>query len=282
MSRNGSGSPPTLAMACAALLALCAPGASAQQNAAPVPDLSGYWTHNVSHFLPPESGAGPVTYFPGRPFLYRQERGTGRPGLEVWVGDYTNPILQPWAAEAIRKYGDEALARGEPTPEPLQLCRLVGIPHILLLREPLVFLQERGMVTMIHQRDHQMRRVYLNETQPATVKPSPYGHSVGRYEDDTLVIETVGLSGTGPIDYYGTPNTPRLRVTERYRVIEGGRTLEARFTVDDPGTFTMPWTGIQRYQRVQRDNFEEIRCAENAKDAHNHEEPIPRDDTPDF
>ena len=247
-----------------------------------VPDFAGYWRHNVSHFSQPESGPGPVTHFPGKPFLYRQDRARGLTGLPVWVGDYNNPILQPWAAAAVKAHGDEGLERGAALPELLQYCLQVGVPHILLLREAVMFLQEPDMITIAYQRDQQVRRVYLNEEHPENWKPSPYGHSIGWYEGDTLVVDTIGMTNIGPIDYYGTPHTDALRVTERYRIVDGGETLEVAFTVEDPGAFTMPWTGIQRYARSTQPFFEEVRCSENPRDIFGGEEPIPMDQTPDF
>lgn len=262
-------------------------GDTAETTAAPksaetIPDFAGYWRHNVSHFSQPESGPGPVTNFPGKPFLYRQDRARGLTGLNVWVGDYTNPILKPWAAELVKIHGDEGLARGEALPELLQYCLQVGVPHILLLRDPVALLQEPNMVTIIYQRDQQVRHVYLNEEHPKHWKPTPYGHSVGWYEGDTLVVDTVGMTNVGPIDYYGTPHTDALHVIEHYRIVDGGNALEVHFTVDDPGAFTMPWTGVQRYERVPHPNFEEFRCSENPRDVLGGEDPIPMDYTPDF
>ena len=251
-----------------------------QQN---VPSFAGYWAHNVSHYSLPEEGPGPVTHFTGRPFLYRQDRARGLTGLEIWVGDYTNPILQEWTAEAVKAHGDEGLATGDPLPELLQFCLLVGVPHILLLREAVMFLQEPEMVTIAYQRDHQVRRIYLNEENPDDIARSPYGHSVGWYEGDTFVVDTVGMINVGTIDYYGTPHTDQLHIIERYRIVDGGETLEVRFTADDPGAFTMPWTAIQRYARVAGQTvLGEVRCAENTRKVMGGEADVPMDHTPDF
>jgi hypothetical protein len=271
----------------AALAGICLMAAAgvarAQHPAAPaVPDLSGYWSHNISHYSQPDSGPGPVENLPGHRHLYQQDLNRGLEGTRLWVGDYRSPILQPWAAERVKARGDGELARNESDWQPLQLCKLVGVPHILLLREPLVFLQQPDMITMIYQRDQQVRRVYLNQQHPKDPKPAPYGHSVGHYEGDTLVIDTVGMTAEDIIDYYGTPATKAMHVVERYRIVDNGRTLEVRFTVEDPGVFTTAWSGIQRYRRVNPDGWEEIRCAENPKDIDGSEYPIPRDDTPDF
>jgi len=237
----------------------------------PVPNLSGYWEHIIAHFLPPESGPGPVTNMPGLEFA----------AMNVWVGDYRNPILQPWAAEAVKAHDVAELESGEVLKEQLQLCMPLGVPNVIHLREPVEFLQSAGMVTILYHHDSQVRRVYLNETHPEDLTPTPYGHSVGYYEDDTLVIDTIGFSNTGPIDYYGTPHTEALHVIERYRVTENGL-LETHFRVSDTGAFTTEWSARQIYQRSAPDtSFRENICADNVR-AEIGEYPVPTDLTPDF
>src|SRR5258705_3993455 len=82
---------------------------------------------------------------------------------------------------------------------------------------------------MIYREDHQLRTVLMNASHPANVKPSYYGDSVGHYEGDTLVIDTVAIN-PGPfamIDWFGTPQTPALHVVERYRLIDYHQAQEA-------------------------------------------------------
>lgn len=76
------------------------------------------------------------------------------------------------------------------------------------------------------------------------------GESVGRYEGDTLVVDTVGLSTRTFVDNYQTPHTAQLHVVERFRMIDAGKTLEVNVRVEDPGAFTTPWNALQRYRRV--------------------------------
>jgi hypothetical protein len=237
----------------------------------PIPDLSGHWEHILAHFLPPESGPGPVANMPGLEFA----------AMNVWVGDYRNPILQPWAAEAVKAHDVAELESGDVLKEQLQLCMALGVPNIILLREPVEFLQEAEMVMILYHHDSQVRRVYLNAAHPETPAPLPYGHSVGHYEGDTLLIDTIQFSNTGPIDYYGTPHTPALHVVERYRVTEDG-VLEAAFRVSDAGAFTTEWGARQIYQRsAESTPFRENICADNVRDE-TAEYPVPTDVTPDF
>jgi hypothetical protein len=238
-----------------------------------VPDFSGYWEHVIAHYLPPEEGPGPVTNMPGLTFAE----------MNVWVGDYRNPILQPWASDTVKAHDVAELERGEPLWEQWQLCMAFGVPHALLLREPVQFLQEADTVTILYQHDNQIRRIALNTRHPAGIRPSPYGHSVGHYEGDVLVIDTVAMSNTGPIDNYGTPHTDALHVVERYRLTEDGMVLRAEFIVEDQNTFASAWRGVQHYHRADiPGGFRENICAENIRFGVGEEYPVPKDNTPDF
>ena len=156
----------------------------------------------------------------------------------------------------------------------------------------------------------------MNAPHPAKVTPSWYGDSVGHYEGDTLVIDTVGFK-IGPfsaIDQYGTPFTQALHVVERYRLIdyeaaraawerggkensragqgigEGwapdltnkGKGLQLQFTVEDKEVFTTPWSATKTYRRVFRDWPEQV-CAENPhKYGTEKDAAVPTADKPDF
>lgn len=114
--------------------------------------------------------------------------------------------------------------------------------------------------------------------------PSWYGESVGHYEgEDTLVVDTIGLSTKTFVDNYRTPHTDQLHVVERFKLVDGGKVLEVLIMVEDPGTFTMPWSAVQRYRRMQRGPMEEAICAENNVNPFSFEVvPIPHADQPDF
>src|SRR5438034_88556 len=92
--------------------------------------------------------------------------------------------------------------------------------------------------------------------------PAWDGESVGHYEGDTLVIDTIGLNSKTYVDNYRTPHTEKLHVVERWK-LKDDATLEVTFKVDDPDTFNEPWTATYRFRRIQRPmNYEEV-CAEN-------------------
>ena len=206
---------------------------------------------------------------------------------EIVSGNYDNPILQPWAREIVKANTDSEV-RLVHVHEADDLCWPVGVPQIINLRENVRFIQSKDRVTIVYQRDHLVRRVYMNQKHSPNVKLDWYGESVGRYEGDTLVIDTIGLKPhkMSVLDNYGTPHTDKLRVEERYRVIndEKGKGLEVKFRVEDPGTFTMPWSGMAIYRPSRDTDMFEVVCAENQREftEDSIEHGIPEADTPPF
>jgi hypothetical protein len=92
--------------------------------------------------------------------------------------------------------------------------------------------------------------------------PLYYGRSVAKWEGDTLVVDTIGQTTKTFVDIYRTPHTEKLHVVERWRMVDGGQAMEVTFTIDDPGAFYQPWTGMRHYRRVKQEWGEKI-CAEN-------------------
>jgi hypothetical protein len=298
----------TLAAAAAtpALGQTAAPAVGAASSAASVPDFSGIWRHpSLPGFEPPASGPGPV--------LNRvRRRGPRQPGASDYdqlVGDYTNPILKPHAAEIVKKYGEMPLS-GVTAPNPANQCWPEPVPFIFK-HFGMQMLQQPHQITMIYSEDHEVRRVRMNQPHPAEVTPSWYGDSVGHYEGDTLVIDTIGTKTDRPyamIDLYGTPYTQALHVVERYRLLdyeaakeglerdakenlivqEGrdrkyrGKYLQVHFTVEDEGVFTMPWSATITYGPGAGE-WIEIVCADNRREYYNNKDSdVPTADKPDF
>ena len=238
-----------------------AAGAANTLGDASIPEISGIWWHpSLPGFEPPASGPGPVT---------NRSRSRGVSNYDQLVGDYTNPILKPATAEIVKRFGELSL-RGVTFPSPANQCWPEPVPFIYKKFAIVIFQQAYGL-TIIYDQDHEVRHVRMNQPHPAQVTPSWYGDSVGHYEGDTLVIDTMGTRTDRPfamIDLYGTPYTEKLHVVERYRLLdyqdakEGlerdakenrrapvgidrnyrGKHLQLQFTVEDPGVFTMPWS----------------------------------------
>jgi hypothetical protein len=246
------------------------------------PNSATGWLAQDDEFIPPPSGPGPVMSDAARPYVsFYKNRNNPNPMFRV--ADLSNSILQPWAREQLKKVNERALS-GQVVSIPKERCWPVGVPAFLILpATPVYFIQTRSEVVMIWMQDHQVRHIYLNVPHSADLKPSWFGESVGRYEGDTLVVDTVGLSARTFVDNYQTPHTEQLHVVERFRIIEAGKTLEVNVRVEDPGAFTTPWNAVQRYRRVEQGPMIETACAENNEDYFHHGlDPMPQADRPDF
>ncbi len=284
-----------MARAVGAALVLCAtaaiPGvasaadAPASNGAIPnfAPDDTTSWAlaGAIDDLLPPSSGPGPIASDPAHPYIpnFRSERPTYR------VSDLTNPILQPWAREQMRKSNAEVLAGKIPF-RARERCWPIGVPGFVVysLIEGFYFLQTPHKVTIINPGGPEVRQIYLDVPHSANPKPSWYGESVGHYEGgDTLVVDTIGITDKTFVDNYRTPHTTQLHVAERYKLVDGGNAIDIALTVDDPGAFTMPWSATQRWRRVNRGRLSEAACNENNYDyLHQFSVPTPRAETQDF
>jgi hypothetical protein len=191
-------------------------GQSAAPSVAPAggghPEFSGIWAHPSLGFESPVSGPGPV--------VNKSRLPNGASNFDRLVGDYTNPILKPAAAEVVKKRGEISLS-GRAFPDPDNQCLQQPIPYVFWNFE-IGILQQPDRITILYHHDHQFRQVRMNQPHPAQVTPSWHGDSVGHYEGDTLVIDTVGIKvgRFTTIDRLGTPYTEALHVVERYRLLD--------------------------------------------------------------
>src|SRR5262249_5493450 len=156
-------------------------------------------------------------------------------------------ILQPWTKEELRKRNEHVLS-GRPGFSVQVSCIPLGVPAFVIHPvQTLYFVQTDKMVVLVNQEDVEHRHVYLDVPHSASPQPSWYGESVGHYEGDTLVVDTIGVNGKTFIDNFRTPHTDKLHVVERFRMLDGGKTLEDRIHVEDEGAFTTPWNAVQRW-----------------------------------
>jgi hypothetical protein len=260
------------------------------------PDMSGWWSRLTFGFELPDSGAGPV----------------GRlRGGQVGQGNFDSPILTPLAATVMKERGARAQVGDYPIPS--SQCLPMASPYILRVQE-IQLLQKKDEVLFLFMQDHQVRRVRLNAQHPTHVTPSWYGDSIGHYEGDTLVVDTIGFKlGPFPVvdERSGAPFSEALHVVERYRLIDyevakaaqaknirdsgpvgteqaasvdenyKGKGLQVRFTVEDKNVFTTPWSGAVTYRRAAE--WVENVCAENTHEYYNNGfTKVPEAKTPDF
>jgi hypothetical protein len=285
--------------------------ASATNSAAPVPDFAGSWGRNVFNLEPMPNGLGPLAN------LKRVGKDAAMPinvGDPVpLVGDYRNPILKPEAAAAVKQKG-EFSASGHDFPDPSNQCAAQSPPFLFSIQLGMEMHQLKDEIVIIYTNDDQVRHIRLNERHPAKLTPTPLGHSVGHYEGDELVVDTVGikLHPYTVADRFGTPQSEAMHVVERYRLIDAaparealarqesiagrvggepgvapidteyGKALEVILTIDDPKVFTTPWSAKVTYRRVKRAWNESV-CAENNTDVlHQGFEHVPEAAKPDF
>jgi len=210
-------------------------------------------------------GTGAVTYDRAYPFIdNRASRRSGKSATNR-VADLSNPILQPWVREELRKVNQRALTEIQLW-TPRSGAGRSAFPAGCSIRSGrFVSCKTEKQVVMIWEEDQMVRHVYLTPTgTPPNVKPSWFGESIGHYENgDTLVVDTIGLNTRTFVDSYQTPHTEQLHVVERYRIVEDGKALEVTARVEDPGAFTTPWTALQRYRRNDDAPLAEEVCAEN-------------------
>jgi hypothetical protein len=297
------------------------PAGSETHSTASIPDFTRIWNHPVfPWFEPPASGPGPITNLS----RWKEQRPGGLAGsaaqpvgtvgisaYDQLVGDYKNPILQPWAAEVVKKFGEISLA-GITYPNPSNQCWPYGMPFVY--KEGMVqIMQQPDKITMLYTGggNRDVRRVRLNASHPSPLTPSWYGDSVGHYEGDTLVVDTVGVKTDRPyamLDLFGTPYTDKLHIVERYRLRDyddvkdaidrnvkenwmfigdvftqhRGKFLQLHVTIEDEGAFTTPWTATLTYVPGP-DQIPESVCAENPHEYYNNKDSdVPKAEKPDF
>ena len=251
-----------------ALLSVCcllAAVPARAENAIPdfAPTTATGWVVVADMFAAPPSGPGPVMDDPAHPRISNAvAAATGKPP-SFHMGDTSNPLLLPWARDALIKRNAEILG-GKPGYVRSASCWPLGVPSFVLgVVQPFFFVQSEKEVLIVWQEDHEVRHIYMNVPHSANVKPSWFGESVGHYEGDTLVVDTIGMNDKTYIDHFRTPHTAQLHVVERFHLTDGGKMLQIDVHVDDPGTFTQSWNAVQRWRRTDESPMIETACEEN-------------------
>jgi hypothetical protein len=167
--------------------------------------------------------------------------------------------FQPWARAV---YADRVANQLEPHTRckasggPRQFLTPYGVEIVEIPDLRQIFIIDLGG-------PHTYRNIYMDgRPHPANVVPSSYGHSIGRWEGDTLVIETVGLSEKFWLDRQGTPHTEKLRMTEKLTRTDYN-TMKYEVTIDDPGTYTRTWTSGFNLRWVANSELFEYVCQDN-------------------
>ena len=228
---NGSDDP-TLALTAPLKGASPAPAGSAAPNPDPRNFEGVWWLQGYEYMLGPQPGVAP----PLKPEYMR--------------------ILE----RRIR-----AKNRGTPEADASTQCLPHGMPRLMLMHEPFEILQRDKAVYFIYQLNRLPRRAYFGEKLPEGVDPLYLGFSVARWEGNALLIDSSGFRDGTLLDDSGLPHTEALKLTERYELGKDGKMLRVRFTIDDPQTFTHPWSADAQYRSRPGLEIREEVCADKLK-----------------
>ncbi len=265
------------------------------------------WGKNAFNFEGMPSGPQPLRNLSRLP--------NGKANARQLVGDYRNPILTPEAAVVVKKKGELAIA-GKGFPNAQDQCRPIAPPFTFAMQLGFEMLPTKdGNITIIYDQNMNLRHIRITGIHPTNLLPSPMGNSVGHWEGDMLVIDTVGIK-TDPftsVDRFGTPQSEAMHVVERYRLIDGAsakaqidkyetsegtvgggqrvagynpdaslKGLQLEVTMEDPKVFITPLTARVTYRRLISE-WQESVCADNPMEHYEGEWiGLPKADHPDF
>jgi hypothetical protein len=183
------------------------PSATAKAAASPTQDISGVWVAQ------------------------------GRQGSALLTSSKEEPPMTSWGKAQFK-----AAANGDPRMK----CDPAGVPRVYLSTRPIEFIQTPTRVFVFYEEDHNWRQIWTDgRALPKDSDPSYMGYSVGRWQGDTLVVDTVGSNDKTWLDNVGHPHSEALHVVERIRRVDHD-TLQIAFTLEDPKAYTKPWTTPSR------------------------------------
>jgi hypothetical protein len=170
--------------------------------------------------------------------------------------------FQPWAAELRKK---RAADNNKDNPD--AHCLPLGLMQLDTHPEPRKIIQSPGLMLILYEANGGVRQIFT-DGRPLPGKdaePWWYGYSTGRWDGDTLVVETNGFRDDVWLDVEGSPLTSAAKMTERFRRVNYGN-IEIEVTVDDPKAYTKPWTVVVSHRIMLNTELIEFVCQENEKD----------------
>jgi hypothetical protein len=225
-------------------------GAPAPRTADGKPDLSGIWEAENTRPCNPTGAADNCTDIP-----------VGTQILNIAEGLPGGLPYQPWAADLVK-----VRSAGIGKDWPHSRCVPPGVPEMHVLPEFKKIVQAPGLLIILHEFNASYRQIFT-DGRPLPVDPNPSwnGYSSGRWEGDTLVVESAGFRDGLWLDFNGDPMTDAAKVTERFRRINYGN-MEIEVTVNDPKAYTKPWTVKLKQFIVLNTELLDYICLENEKD----------------
>jgi hypothetical protein len=180
-----------------------------------LPDLSGVWLRDPGKVSAFEFPRNPAPMTPWGAAKFNTAKNTHGPNPVLDMPSNTDPFLKA--------------------------CEPLGVPRVLLANHPFKIVPAKGEMIMLYERSHDFREIYMDGREhPKELEPSWWGHSIGKWDGQTLVVDTVSLDDRTWLDYQGLPHSDQLHVIERYRRVDHS-TLQVDLTIDDPKTYTKSW-----------------------------------------
>jgi hypothetical protein len=231
----------TLFCALPAALLAQSPGAPKAANAHP--DLSGVWNLQSS----------PATRYLSWSFSAIE------PPMTVWAQEKFNTTRPSFGPRSFEDSNDPV----NPTTLNSVGCFPPGVPRIYLQPFPMEIIQTPGRVMMFFEFNHYIRQIWTDGRPHNTdLGPTWLGDSIGKWEGDTLVVDTIGFNDKTWLDRAGHPHSDQLHVTERMRRIDPSA-LQIDIVMEDPKAYTKPWGGQLKFQVHPKWNITEMVCEDN-------------------
>jgi hypothetical protein len=189
-------------------------------------------------------------------------------GYEYLLGPEPG-VPPPLKPQYMKKLEERIRLKNKGTPEAdaSTKCFPHGMPRVMESPYPIEILQTPDEIIILHEVAHNLRRIHMNQEHPKNLKPTWLGHSVGHWEGDTLVIDTVGLNAKTFIDDEGGTESLKMHTVERIRKMPDGRSFELTMTVDDPETLKHPYSYKRYYTWRPEVRPAEYICEENNRNA---------------
>ena len=193
----------------------------------------------------------------GKPDLSGIWRSADGKHLNNLAADGVEAPFQPWAAALFQER-----QRSEPKDRPSARCLPRGLPSAMVVREyPWKLVQTPGVILILFDESLHYRQILTDGRGfPENPAPTWLGYSIGKWEGDTLVAETMGFNEETWLDEAGHPHSNAMRLTERFRRRTVG-SMDVEMTIDDPKTYTKPWTATVRFELLPDTDLAEHVCA---------------------
>jgi hypothetical protein len=181
----------------------------------------------------------------------------------VWLVQKFQPNMSPKEKPPLTPWGEAQLKAADTTVnDPNLACLPHGVPRIMYVPLPMEIMQIPGRVLVYQEAGNELRQIFLNREHPKDLDPTYNGNSVGKWERNTLVVDTIGFNDITWLDHVGLRHSDALHVVERIRRVDRD-TLEDNFTIEDPKAFTKPWTSQQVYKLKPGWEIAEYTCENN-------------------